>query len=96
VVEERQGYKLVKQVCRPTPRGIGMIRSIKRINPHALLVGSVMSAMAYPGFVVSPIPIVPSRAGKYKSKEPIVVRSDRFTTFQGEYFHGEDNQQHQE
>jgi hypothetical protein len=55
-----------------------------------------MSAMAYPGFVVSPIPIVPSRAGKYKSKEPIVVRSDRFTTFQGEYFHGEDNQQHQE
>jgi hypothetical protein len=76
-VKKRKEYNIVRVIFTPLEAGLQMIEEIKRDNPRALIVGSIIAAQAYPEDVVATIPYKPSRV--YKQQR--LVKSNRFTCF---------------
>jgi hypothetical protein len=54
---ERHGAALVKTVFEPSPQGEKELTELEAAHPNALIVGSIISAQAYPGRVVGLVPV---------------------------------------
>lgn len=82
-VEHTPEYNLVEVTYTQTEEGRETIRSIRERDPKALIVGSVIAANAYPGEIVSPIPVNASRkhpARTLQDKYNRLVYSNKFMT----------------
>jgi hypothetical protein len=75
VVKQKDGYALVTVTYTSTPSGESFLRIIRKSEPKALIVGSLIAAQAYPEEIVSPAPFRSSKS------EDRLNRSDRFTVF---------------
>lgn len=83
VQEKWNGAEFVTVEYYPDDNGLDLIKFIREEYPGVLIVGSVLSAMAYPGEVVASIPLKGGDRLRSKTNSRRVC-SDRFTTFKQE------------
>lgn len=51
VIEEKDGYQVVAVKVVPTPEGLRELEELEKAYPEAIILGSAISAQAYPGRV---------------------------------------------
>ncbi len=79
VVRTAHGKTFVKSVFVPSKEGTKELEALEREFPEAIIVGSIISAQAFPGRVVGMIPTAETVRAAPAEKR---FRMDRFTTFE--------------
>lgn len=79
VISKEDGIEFVTTQFKPNPVSEKLITELKNMNPDSILIGSIIAAQAFPGTVVSPVPV----PGFERVPRPQrLVRSDRFNIFE--------------
>lgn len=78
IVQTVNGVTFVRTVFKPSPQGEEELRELEREYPDALIIGSIISAQAFPGKVKALVP-VPGKERVPPTEK--VFLADKFTLF---------------
>lgn len=79
VKKGNNGIGLVRPEYRPTPEGWKTLKKLKEKHPNAIIVGSILTAQAYPGEIYAPVPL---KGFEKVANDQKRARDDIFTTFE--------------